>query len=421
VEPGLYVTFFTQGTSFENDLPPVGPLEHLVILDRRIVADRKSVHHTDGLGGGNRWIQAELELQRAMGNEPGGARHPDIRVGAPGGVYLRFASFGDAPEPNAVPELGPFAIVVLGRNGLEADGELIATRTGTKRTLWELTRAAGKKLEGVVRPDIAFRSSTTVYHPKVRAAQPRPAIVSRIARPPASPPAVAPAPHESKSPAAAQIPAPTVARPVERGPAPPTGIDEPTGTLLNRITATPRVEERRSVQRNEDSSWREILWRARLVITTALVVAVVVFGFTSLRTSLTTPSTNVVGIGKVISGPRWDYQVDSVSRAPTAGRARPQGVYLVVRVAATNRGSAGARIVPRDFVVVDASGGEHTALPETDPAYFSDQNTNSPYVWTNSYPVGRTAPLTLIFDVSPSLKGLQLVAAEVPGTRVRLD
>ena len=61
MEPGLYVTFFTQGSSFENDLPPVGPLEHLVIVDRRIVADRKSVHHTDGLGGGNRWIQAELE------------------------------------------------------------------------------------------------------------------------------------------------------------------------------------------------------------------------------------------------------------------------------------------------------------------------------------------------------------------------
>ena len=79
MEPGLYVTFFTQGTSFENDLPPVGPLEHLVIVDRRIVADRKSVHHTDRSGGGNRWIQAELELQRAMGNEPGGARHPDGR------------------------------------------------------------------------------------------------------------------------------------------------------------------------------------------------------------------------------------------------------------------------------------------------------------------------------------------------------
>ena len=41
MEPGLYVTFFTQGSSFENDLPPVGPLEHLVIVDRRIVADRK--------------------------------------------------------------------------------------------------------------------------------------------------------------------------------------------------------------------------------------------------------------------------------------------------------------------------------------------------------------------------------------------
>src|SRR5207247_1983642 len=95
VEPGLYVTFFTEGEAFDRELPPVGPLEHVVVRDRILVADRKD-GETNPFALGGRWIEAERELRRATGEEPGGTTRPDLRIGAPEGVYLRFVSFGEA-------------------------------------------------------------------------------------------------------------------------------------------------------------------------------------------------------------------------------------------------------------------------------------------------------------------------------------
>src|ERR1700730_15260420 len=89
VEAGLYITFFTEGESFESELPPVGPLDHLVMRDRALIADRGDVQHVDHFGGGSRWIEAELELQRALGNESGGGRRAAMRIGVPQGGCLR--------------------------------------------------------------------------------------------------------------------------------------------------------------------------------------------------------------------------------------------------------------------------------------------------------------------------------------------
>src|SRR5712691_7399013 len=113
MEPGLYLTFFTDGEAFDRELPPVGPLEHVVIREHLIVADREALNQSAEVAGGSRWIEAELELQRAMGSEPGGARRPHLRIAAREGVYLRFASFGDSDEQRPLSELGPFAMVVL--------------------------------------------------------------------------------------------------------------------------------------------------------------------------------------------------------------------------------------------------------------------------------------------------------------------
>jgi len=158
VEPGLYVTFFTEGEPMDGELPPVGPLEHVVVRDRSLMADRKDGQDADHFGGGLRWIEAEQELRRATGQDPGGAKRPDLRIAAPEGVYLRFVSFGEADEHDPIPELGPYAVVVVGRRGVEADGDPLATRTGTDQNLWELTGVGGSAFVGLIRPDIAFRS-----------------------------------------------------------------------------------------------------------------------------------------------------------------------------------------------------------------------------------------------------------------------
>src|SRR4051812_29163823 len=109
-----------------GELPPVGPLEHVVVRGQSLIANRKG-GDADVFGGGLRWIEAEQELRRATGQEPGGTTRSDLRIAAPEGVYLRFVSFGDGAGDDALPELGPYAVVVVGRRGVEADGDPLAT------------------------------------------------------------------------------------------------------------------------------------------------------------------------------------------------------------------------------------------------------------------------------------------------------
>ncbi len=65
MEPGLYLTFFNEGEHFDPELPPVGPLEHVVVRDGSLIADRKDGQVADSFDGGKRWIDAEYEFQRA--------------------------------------------------------------------------------------------------------------------------------------------------------------------------------------------------------------------------------------------------------------------------------------------------------------------------------------------------------------------
>ncbi|HEU5288131.1 MAG TPA: hypothetical protein VFV20_07000, partial [Candidatus Limnocylindria bacterium] len=107
MESGIYVTFFDAGEPPERELPPVGPLEHVVLRHRELVAERRTVGQAPDTGVEiARWLEAELELQRATGEEPGGPRRAEMRILARDGVYVRFAVFGDVRERDSVAELG---------------------------------------------------------------------------------------------------------------------------------------------------------------------------------------------------------------------------------------------------------------------------------------------------------------------------
>lgn len=170
METGLFVTFLDEHEGPERELPPVGPLEQLVIRHKVLVCERTTVQQADDIGASiDRWLEAELELQRAMGSEPGGARRQYVRVTARDGVLVRFALFGDAAERDLVPELGPFAVVHVRRYSVEADGQVLATRKASEIAPWELASAAGAEHAGLSKGDIAFRTPTTAYHPQIGA------------------------------------------------------------------------------------------------------------------------------------------------------------------------------------------------------------------------------------------------------------
>src|SRR3982074_1797822 len=97
MESGLHITFFDKGETHDRELPPVGPLDRVVLRQRQLIAERGSVQQAQDAGVSiDRWLEAELEFQRATGEEPGGTKRLETRVTAPGGVFLRFAVFGDA-------------------------------------------------------------------------------------------------------------------------------------------------------------------------------------------------------------------------------------------------------------------------------------------------------------------------------------
>ncbi len=449
--PGLHLTFFDDGESFDQEPPPVGPLDDVVVRHRQVIAERRSLHQPEELGVPiGRWLEAELELQRATGQEPGGLRRANIRVSAPEGVYLRFVSFADPRELYPAPELGPFAVVAIGRRTVEADGVVLARRSATEMASWELTAAVGAEFPGIHKFDIAFRSAKSSYHPNVasrggthRAYAP----TLDEPRPPAPAAEHARAPRTSANAATAE---PETAltqgdrRLIAR-------IEEQRAADIMRVRAIEderrrlgtyhRVHAaaagRRSARDQPLASptdpgaaaeaapmldVRELLWRLRFLIIGALLVAATGSMVLYLRDGPLGGGTSVatVSLNEGVTGERFDYQVSGAERAAAAGAARPRGTYLVLQIVLTDRADPETLASPSQFTLVDSKGNRYGAEPLTSPVYTAPDRP-TPYSWPQAFPKRVPVRAPVIFDVDPAAKGLQLVIDEVLGARVRLD
>jgi hypothetical protein len=408
VEPGLYLTFFNEGEPVDGELPPVGPLEHVVVRGQSLIANRKNGSgEADLFGGGGRWLEAEHELRRATGQEPGGTKHSNLRIAGPEGVYLRFVSFGEGAEQNAVPELGPYAVVVVGRRGVEADGDPLATRTGSNQNLWELTGIGGSALAGVVRPDIAFRTRSTTYHPEITPFRT----------------GATPAPRRG---AAAPVPvaAMPVATRVAEPPPPPRPPEDPGLSLRNRLGSEPSTGRASFVVAEPaEREWGGAAWRLRYLIIGALVVLILVFSVPSIRSLFGggAPISETVAQGTEISSPSWTYTVGTLRRVARIGLAQARGTFVVVQIAATNRGPANAQLLPSNFTLSGAAGEQYAAQPSSSGVYAGASNPDSSYTWPAEFPAGRVVVVPIIFEVNPSISGMQLVISDVPTTRIRLE
>src|SRR5436309_14292004 len=98
MQTGLFVTFFDPREPRDRELPPVGPLDHVVLRHGpQLIVERSGVHHGDETGVSvERWFEAELELERATGAEPGGVRRPSMRFSSRVGLLLRSVCYCDA-------------------------------------------------------------------------------------------------------------------------------------------------------------------------------------------------------------------------------------------------------------------------------------------------------------------------------------
>src|SRR2546423_11256440 len=165
-ETGVYLQFFDEGESVAKELPPLGPFELLIIRHNRIIGDREQVEHDMmGLGSVERWLEAELELRRALGDEPGGVHRHQMRIRAPrGDIIVRFYDYAGDESPK-VPELGPFYQLVVGKREVRGDDKLLAIRS-TDMSPWTLT--------DVVRPGVAgsHKDDLSAFSPSARETRP---------------------------------------------------------------------------------------------------------------------------------------------------------------------------------------------------------------------------------------------------------
>jgi hypothetical protein len=204
-DTGVYVQFFDETESSQKELPPLGPFELLIIRHNRIIGDREHVVHDMMTHGSvERWLEAELELRRALGDEPGGMRRSHMRIRAPkGDIIVRFYDYtGD--EPPKVPELGPFFSLTVGKRDVRADDKLLAIRA-TDMAPWTLTDQVRSGIAGINKTDFSV-FSLSARDPATYAAAPIPVPV--VSAPVAAPPSAPEPPPVAAPPVAASAPGP---------------------------------------------------------------------------------------------------------------------------------------------------------------------------------------------------------------------
>ena len=469
-ETGVYLQFYDEGEPIGKELPPLGPFELLIIRHNRIIGDREQVvHDTTGLGSVERWLEAELELRRALGDEPGGVRRSHMRIRAPrGDIIVRFYDYaGD--EPPKVPELGPFYALTIGKREVRADDRLLAIRA-TDMSPWTLTDAVRPGIAGINKADLSV-FSLSIREPRAAAAAPQPA--APVAPQPAAPAVAVTLPLAPERPDPRQEPFVErrkvqreiyVARPAPQQDESLTPADVNLILRVDKLKqqelaeqlmierlrreqhASPElalrpgapetmpmrfqrpVRERGLVgtaevkeEREQSSGARilQLLWSGRLVIVTVLVIlaAVSAYGYLKPRavTANEPPPLSFAAMGQKIAGAGWTYQVTSVERAPRLGTVPPQtGGYLIVHVTVQRTDQSAPPLETTEFQLIDATGARSFALPASSEVY-----RGTGLVWATKYAPNAFVQDHLAFDVSPTATGL-IVFIRSANVEVRL-
>jgi hypothetical protein len=162
----------------------IGPYDEIVLRGARAVGER------DGLGkvialrsAAGSWRDAESSSSGSDQVETG---RGDLRIsGGHGEVLVRFSS-DEVAGHTAVPDLGPFAAVVVGTHEVRGDEETLAVRV-SRVSPWQLTDRAGAGFQGAMKEALVFVATG-------RAASSQPRQIAATPEPRAPQPAPAPAP-----------------------------------------------------------------------------------------------------------------------------------------------------------------------------------------------------------------------------------
>jgi hypothetical protein len=170
---GVYLAFDGGPDSSGPGGPGIGPYEEIVLRGARAVGERAGLGKVIALrSAAGSWRDAESS---SSGSDQPDSGQSVLRIsGGDGNVSLRFSDDEVAGQV-AVPDLGPFAAVVVGTHEVRGDGETLAVRV-SRISPWQLTDRAGAGFQGTMKEALVFvvAARTVSRQPRQVAAKPVP-------------------------------------------------------------------------------------------------------------------------------------------------------------------------------------------------------------------------------------------------------
>ena len=149
---GVYLAFDGGPDASGPGGPGIGPYEEIVLRGARAVGERTGFGKVIALrSAAGSWRDAESS---SSGSDQLDNGEGHLRItGGDGDVLLRFSD--DEVVGAAVPDIGPFAAVVIGAYDVRGDGETLAVRV-SRISPWLLTDRAGAGFQGAMKEALVF-------------------------------------------------------------------------------------------------------------------------------------------------------------------------------------------------------------------------------------------------------------------------
>ena len=154
--PGIYLAFEGGPDASGPGGAGIGPYDELVLRGARVVGERAGLGKVIALrSAAGSWRDADSSQSGSDQVETG---RGDLRISAGNGeVVMRFSD-DEVAGHTAVPDLGPFATVVVGTHEVRAGDETLAVRV-SRISPWQLTDRAGSGFQGAIKEALVFVST----------------------------------------------------------------------------------------------------------------------------------------------------------------------------------------------------------------------------------------------------------------------
>ncbi len=149
---GVFLAF-DGGPDASSGRAGIGPYDEIVLRGARAVGERGGFGKVIALrSAAGSWRDAESSSSQSDQVESG---RGDLRISAGDSKVLVRFSDDEVAGQTSVPDLGPFAAVVVGTHEVHGDEETLAVRV-SRISPWQLTDRAGAAFQGALKEALVF-------------------------------------------------------------------------------------------------------------------------------------------------------------------------------------------------------------------------------------------------------------------------